>query len=76
VQGFPTIKAWVGGKLVEYQGDRSAGHLKSWALSLLPDKARRRAGPSFCKSCRQHACSTHRICQPPGLLPACMRRRG
>lgn len=39
VQGFPTIKAWVGGKLVEYQGDRSAGNLKNWALSLLPNKA-------------------------------------
>ena len=38
VEGFPTIKAWVGGKLVDYQGDRSAGNLKNWALSLLPNK--------------------------------------
>ncbi|KAI3429290.1 hypothetical protein D9Q98_005386 [Chlorella vulgaris] len=36
VRGYPTIKAFSDGKLHEYRGDRSAKHLKDWALSLLP----------------------------------------
>ncbi|KAK9806036.1 hypothetical protein WJX73_007755 [Symbiochloris irregularis] len=38
VQGFPTIKAFANGRLVDYNGDRSASHLKDWAISLLPNK--------------------------------------
>ncbi|KAL4447472.1 hypothetical protein ABPG75_004691 [Micractinium tetrahymenae] len=36
IRGYPTIKAFSGGRLHEYQGDRSARHLRDWALSLLP----------------------------------------
>ncbi|EFN59909.1 hypothetical protein CHLNCDRAFT_132941 [Chlorella variabilis] len=36
VRGYPTIKAFSGGHLHEYKGDRSARHLKDWALGLLP----------------------------------------
>lgn len=38
VQGYPTIKAVVNGKLQDYQGDRSASALKNWGLSLIPNK--------------------------------------
>ncbi|CAL8467437.1 g6975 [Coccomyxa elongata] len=38
IQGFPTIKAYVNGRMVEYNGDRSAQHLKDWAISLIPNK--------------------------------------
>ncbi len=38
VQGFPTIKAFVNGRMIDYNGDRSAGHLKDWAISLIPQK--------------------------------------
>ena len=38
VQGYPTIKAWVNGKAKgAYNGDRSAGAIKNWALGLLPN---------------------------------------
>ncbi len=40
VQGFPTIKAYVNGRMIDYSGDRSAGHLKDWAISLIPQKVR------------------------------------
>ena len=40
VQGFPTIKAFVNGRMIDYNGDRSAGHLKDWAISLIPQKVR------------------------------------
>ncbi|KAI7835464.1 hypothetical protein COHA_010639 [Chlorella ohadii] len=36
IRGYPTIRAMSGGRLVDYRGDRSARHLKDWALSLLP----------------------------------------
>lgn len=37
VRGYPTIKAFVAGSWKDYSsGDRSAGALKDWALSLLP----------------------------------------
>lgn len=39
IQGFPTIKAAVKGKLQEYQGDRSATSLRDFALGLLSNKA-------------------------------------
>ena len=42
VQGFPTIKAFVNGRMIDYNGDRSAGHLKDWAISLIPQKVRAR----------------------------------
>ena len=42
VQGFPTIKAFVNGRMLDYSGDRSAGHLKDWAISLIPQKVRAR----------------------------------
>lgn len=38
VQGFPTIKAFVNGRTIDYNGDRSAQHLKDWAISLIPQK--------------------------------------
>ena len=38
VQGYPTIKSVVNGKLHDYQGDRSASALKNWGLSLIPNK--------------------------------------
>ena len=38
IQGFPTIKAYVNGRMIDYNGDRSAGHLKDWAISLIPQK--------------------------------------
>ena len=38
IQGFPTIKAYVNGRMIDYTGDRSAGHLKDWAISLIPQK--------------------------------------
>ena len=37
VQGYPTIKSVVGGRVRDYNGERSASALKSFALSLLPD---------------------------------------
>ena len=39
VQGYPTIKAFKEGRWVDYNGDRSATHLKDWALGLLPQSA-------------------------------------
>jgi protein disulfide-isomerase A6 len=36
VTGYPTIKAFVGGRVVDYGGDRSAAALRDWAISLLP----------------------------------------
>lgn len=49
MQGFPTIKAFVNGRMIDYNGDRSAGHLKDWAISLIPQKVRARltTGPQF-----------------------------
>jgi hypothetical protein len=49
VQGFPTVKAFVNGRMIDYNGDRSAGHLKDWAISLIPQKVRARptTGPQF-----------------------------
>ena len=49
VQGFPTIKAFINGRIIDYNGDRSAGHLKDWAISLIPQKVRARltTGPEF-----------------------------
>lgn len=38
VQGYPTIKSVVGGKIDDYRGDRSAAALKQWGLSLIPNK--------------------------------------
>ena len=38
IQGFPTIKAYVNGRMIDYNGDRSAGNLKDWAISLIPQK--------------------------------------
>lgn len=38
VQGYPTIKSVVGGKVQDYKGDRSASALKQWGLSLIPNK--------------------------------------
>ncbi|KAK9909480.1 hypothetical protein WJX75_002926 [Coccomyxa subellipsoidea] len=38
IQGFPTIKAFVNGRMIDYNGDRSAQHLKDWAISLIPNK--------------------------------------
>ena len=35
IKGYPTVKAFKTGKWVEYRGDRSAGAIKDWALSLL-----------------------------------------
>ena len=39
VKGFPTIMAWVDGRLKDYAGDRSASSISDWALSLLPSRA-------------------------------------
>ncbi|KFM25328.1 Putative protein disulfide-isomerase [Auxenochlorella protothecoides] len=36
VQGYPTIKAFVEGRSVDYSGERSAAALKDFALGLLP----------------------------------------
>ncbi|PSC75035.1 domain containing [Micractinium conductrix] len=36
IRGYPSMKAFSGGRLHDYQGDRSAKHLRDWALSLLP----------------------------------------
>ena len=38
VEGFPTIKAFVGGRMVDYQGDRSARGLTNWAILLIPNR--------------------------------------
>ena len=38
MQGFPTINAFVNGRMVDYNGDRSAGSLKDWAISLIPNR--------------------------------------
>ena len=38
VQGYPTIKAFVGGKWQDYNGGRSAKAIKDFGLGLLPDK--------------------------------------
>ena len=38
ISGYPTIKAWVSGRAVEYNGDRSAKSLKDWAVGLIPNK--------------------------------------
>ena len=46
IQGFPTIKAYVNGRMIDYNGDRSAGHLKDWAISLIPQKV---SLPAFVK---------------------------
>ena len=45
VQGFPTIKAFVNGRMVDYNGDRSAGGLKDWAISLIPSKVTQLPSP-------------------------------
>ena len=37
VQGYPTVKAFVGGRVVDHAGARSAVALRDWALSLLPN---------------------------------------
>ena len=36
VQSYPTIKAFVGSRVVDYGGDRSATGLRDWAVGLLP----------------------------------------
>lgn len=36
VQSYPTIKAFVGTRVVDYTGDRSATGLRDWAVGLLP----------------------------------------
>ena len=36
IRGYPSIKAFKEGKLIEYRGDRSAANIKEWALNLLP----------------------------------------
>ena len=36
IKGYPSIKAFKEGKLIEYHGDRSAASLRDWGLSLLP----------------------------------------
>ncbi len=46
IQGFPTIKAFVNGRVIDYNGDRSAGHLKDWAISLIPQKVSLSGGSS------------------------------
>ncbi|KAK9821669.1 hypothetical protein WJX74_006601 [Apatococcus lobatus] len=38
ISGYPTIKAWVNGRSMEYNGDRSAKSLKDWAVGLIPNK--------------------------------------
>ena len=38
VKGYPTIKSVVGGKTQEYNGERSASAIKTWGLSLIPNK--------------------------------------
>lgn len=38
MKGYPTIKSVVGGKTQEYNGERSASAIKSWGLSLIPNK--------------------------------------
>lgn len=38
MKGYPTIKSVVGGKTQDYNGERSASALKSWGLSLIPNK--------------------------------------
>ena len=42
MQGYPTVKAF-NGRWQDYQGERTAGAIKDFALRLLPDKVRRRA---------------------------------
>ena len=40
IRGYPTIKAFKGGKWIEYsQGGRGAGELRDWGLGLLPKDA-------------------------------------
>ena len=39
VQGFPTIKASVKGRMQDYQGERSAAALKKFALGQLSSRA-------------------------------------
>ena len=48
VQGFPTIKAFVGGKPKNYQGGRDAASIKSYILGL---KAKRgsKGGSAKCQ---------------------------
>jgi protein disulfide-isomerase-like protein len=36
IKGYPTIKGFKEGKLVEYRGDRSAAALRDWGLGMLP----------------------------------------
>lgn len=38
VEGFPTIKAYVNGRMVDYKGERSARALNDWAISLIPNR--------------------------------------
>ena len=38
MKGYPTIKSVVGGKTQDYNGERSASAIKTWGLSLIPDK--------------------------------------
>ena len=38
VQGYPTVKGFVNGKPAgDYNGERTAGAIKDWALSLVPN---------------------------------------
>jgi protein disulfide-isomerase A6 len=57
VTGYPTIKAFKEGRWVDYRGDRSAAHLRDWALGLLPAGnvavvARPAQLPAFLKACQ------------------------
>ena len=36
IQGYPTIKAFKGGKWLDYNGERSASAIRDWALASLP----------------------------------------
>jgi len=41
VQGFPTIKVFVGSKAIDYQGERSGKAIAKFALEKLPSKAKK-----------------------------------
>ena len=47
MQGFPTIKAIVGGKAKNYQGAREAGPMKDWILQVR-DKRGSKGGSNKC----------------------------
>ncbi len=58
VQGYPTIHAYLNGKRHKYNGDRSAGELKKWALRLVPNKVKTVTNEKTLQEALTGACGT------------------